>query len=157
MMKMRLTLLLTALLLLTTSVFAPSVAESKSARKVSHSYDRVWPTAVRFLRVDEGLKITEKDADSGYVLFELADDGKVFTGSVEVVRRVDNERRESVELILQIHKRPSYMEHAILDRLLDKIRDELGSPKAPPKKAPPKEEAPKKDAPDKAPSAGSSV
>lgn len=157
MMGMRPTLLLTVLLLLTTSVFAPSVAESKSARKVSHSYDRVWPTAIRFLRVDEGLKIVEKDSDSGYVLFELADDGKVFTGSVEVIRREDSQKRDAVEVILRIQKRPSYMEHAILDRMLLKIRDELGSPKAPPKKAPPppKEEAPKKDAPDQAPNASS--
>jgi hypothetical protein len=102
----------------------------------------VWPTAVRFLRIDEGLKIVEKDADTGYVLFELAEEGKVFTGSVEVIRRQDDSERDAVELIVRIRDRPSYMEHAILNRMLLKIRDELGHPKAPPKKAPPKK-APK--------------
>ena len=151
MRKMRPTLPLTLLLLLTASLLAPGTAESKTTRKVSHSYDRVWPTAVRFLRIDEGLKIVEKDPDTGYVLFELAEEGKTFSGSVEVIRRRDSQERDAVELILRIQKRPSYMEHAILDRLLVKIREELGSPKDPPKKAPPpkKEEAPADEAPQK--------
>lgn len=144
---MRPTLPLALLLLLTASLLAPGTAESKTTRKVSHSYDRVWPTAVRFLRIDEGLKIIEKDPDTGYVLFELADEGKKFPGSVEVIRRQDSQERDAVELIVRIQKRPSYMEHAILDRLLLKIREELGSPKDPPKKpAPPKEEPPADDA-----------
>ncbi len=145
---MRPILLLTALLLLTTSVFAPGVAESKSAQKVSHSYERVWPTAVRFLRVDEGLKILEKDADSGYVLFELAEEGKVFTGSVEVIRRKDDEKRDAVELIIRIRDRPSYMEHAILDRMLQKIQDELGSPEETPEEETPEEETPEEETPE---------
>ncbi len=144
----------TLLLLLSLSILGAGSAEAKSTRKVSHAYERVWPTAVRFLRIDEGLKIVEKDADSGYVLFELRDEGKVFSGSVEVVRREDDAQRDAVELIVRIQKRPSYMEHALLNRLLRKIRDELGNPKAPPrKKTPPKEEeAPADEDPNGAPS-----
>jgi hypothetical protein len=129
------------LLLVLTGILAASDAQAKSTRKVSHAYDRVWPTAVRFLRIDEGLKIVEKDADTGYVLFELADEGKRFTGSVEVIRRQDESERDAVELVVRIKDRPSYMEHAILDRMLLKIREELGRPKPPSrKKAPPKKE-----------------
>ena len=148
MTMMRLILPLTVLLLLTASLFSAGRADAKTSRKVSHSYERVWPTTVRFLRIDEGLKIVEKDSETGYVLFELEDEGKIFSGSVEVVRRRDSSKRDAVELILNIHKRPSYMEHAILDRMLLKIQDELGRPKSPPrKKAPPKKEAPPESPP----------
>lgn len=141
-------LLLALLLLLMMNTIDLGAAQAKSARKVSHAYDRVWPTAVRFLRIDEGLKIIEKDVDTGYVLFELAEEGKRFSGSVEVIRRKDDSDRDAVELIVRIQKRPSYMEHAILDRMLLKIRDELGRPKkAPPKKTPPKERKPKERKP----------
>lgn len=126
--------------LLLLGIFAnPELADAKTSRKVSHSYEKVWPTAVRFLRIDEGLEIVEKDVETGYVLFDLAEEGKRFSGSVELIRRKDNRKRDAVELILNIEDRPSYMEHALLDRLLLKIRKELGLPKAPPKEEPEKE------------------
>ena len=98
---------------------------------------------MRFLRIDEGLRILEKDADTGYVLFELSDEGKRFTGSVELVRHDDNGKAQSVELIVRIADRPSYMELGILDRMLLKIRDELGQPRREPPPKPKKEKAPK--------------
>ena len=113
-----------------------STADAKTSRKVSHSYEKVWPAAVRFLRIDEGLKILEKDMDNGYLLFEIAEEGKIFAGSVEVIRRKDSSDRDAVELILTIKDRPSYMEHGILDRLLRKLREELGLPKLAPQKKP---------------------
>ena len=107
-------------------------AQAKSSKKVLHSYEHVWPAAVRFLRVDEGLKISEKDAETGYILFELAAEGKVFPGAMELIRRKDSSRRDTVEVQLDIRNRPSYIEKAILDRLQRKIRRELGFPKPPP-------------------------
>ncbi|MCP4443813.1 MAG: hypothetical protein GY811_00520 [Myxococcales bacterium] len=107
-------------------------AHAKTSRKVSHSYEKVWPTAVRFLRIDEGHKLLEKDMENGYLLFEIAEEGKLFQASVELIRRKDASNREAVELILSIKDRPSYMEHGILDRMLLKIRKELGLPKDPP-------------------------
>lgn len=117
-------------------------ASAKTSRRVSHSYEKIWPTAIRFLRIDEGLAIVEKDVESGYVLFELNDDGRSFSGALEVVRRKDKAGRHAVEVFLSIQDRPSYMEHGILDRMLKKIVTELGQPKRPPKvePEPPKDE-----------------
>lgn len=121
------TIALVALLLVSSSP-----ADAKSSRKLSFRYEQIWPTAVRFLRVDEGLKILEKDVDTGYVLFELKDEGKIFQGSLEVIRRKDDSKRDAVEILLQLSDRPSYMESSILDRLLKKVRAELGTPKEAP-------------------------
>ncbi len=142
MKKMRPTLLslprLSVLLaILLATLVSASPAEAKSSRKVSHAYESVWPATVRFLRIDEGLKISEKDSDTGYILFEIQDDGKVYAGSIEVIRRKDYSNRDAVELVLQIKDRPSYMELPILDRLMAKLRKELGHPKRP--------QSPKKD------------
>lgn len=133
--------------LLALLMLVQSPADAKSNRKVSHSYKKVWPASVRFLRIDEGLQISEKDSDTGYILFSITDDGKVFSGSLEVVRRKDYSDRDAVELILQIKDRPSYMELSILDRLLLKLRAELGHPKPPPakKKVPDEPPASEKD------------
>lgn len=141
-MRLRLSLLSVALLL---TLATGRDADAKTSRKVSHSYENVWPTAVRFLRIDEGHKVVEKDMANGYVLFEMVDDGKVFQGSVEVIRRKDASNRDAVELVLSIKDRPSYMEHGILDRMLLKIHKELGLPKAPPRDS--KEKEKEKDQP----------
>jgi hypothetical protein len=83
--------------------------------------------------------LVEKDADAGYVLFELKDDGKVYPGALELVTLDDGKLR----LVLRIEDRPDYMEIGMLDRLERKLTEELGPPKKVPKK--PKEEAPKEE------------
>ena len=47
------------------------VAEARSEKTLAYQRDPAWPAAVRFLRVDAQLKLIEKDADAGYVIFEL--------------------------------------------------------------------------------------
>ena len=128
---MRLLLLLCSVALVFSLVGAGD-ADAKTSRKVSHAYEKVWPISVRFLRIDEGHKVLEKDMDNGYLLFEVSEEGKRFQGSIEVIRRKDESNRDAVELVLTIKDRPSYMEHGILDRMLLKIRKELGHPADPP-------------------------
>ena len=108
------------------------LAHADTARTVSYPYERVWPASVRFLRVDQKLKIVEKDQESGYVLFELSDDGKTFQGSLQLSRAKDAERREATRLALKIAGRPSYVEDALLVKLEHKLKDELGDPAPPP-------------------------
>jgi hypothetical protein len=123
-------------------VGAPN-AHAKAERVANWSYERVWPAAVRFLRIDEGREIVEKDADAGYVIFKVAEDGKEFEGALEVVR-IEVDRRPSVRLVLRIEDRPSYMEEGTLRRMLSKLREELGPPPPPP--PPPKPEKEEKPA-----------
>jgi hypothetical protein len=121
------------------------VASARSEKTLAYPRDAVWSTTVRFLVVDERVKVTEKDADAGYVMFELRDDGKVFRGSLEVMTVV-RDGRSQVRFVLQIEDRPDWVEVAMLGRLERKVRAELGSP-APAPKAPPKDEPKPADPP----------
>lgn len=118
-----------------------TVADARSEKTLAYQREQVWPTAVRFLVVDERVKVIEKDADAGYVTFELKDDGKMFRGSLEVMT-VERDKRKNVRFVLQIEDRPDWLEIAMLTRLERKLRAELGSPAPPPAKDAPKE-APK--------------
>ena len=118
-------------------------AWARSEKTLAYPRDQAWPTAVRFLAVDERVKITEKDAEAGYVMFELRDDGKVFRGSLEVAT-VHRDGRSAVRFVLQIADRPSWLEIAMLGRLETKLRAELGSP-SPPPSDPPRKTEPDKD------------
>ncbi len=126
-------------------LLSTSIADARSEKTLSYQREQVWPTAVRFLVVDERVRVIEKDADAGYVTFELKDDGKVFRGSLEVMT-VERDKRKSVRFVLQIEDRPDWLEIAMLTRLERKLRAELGSPAPPPAKDPPKE-PPQKDPP----------
>ena len=118
------------------------VADARSEKTLAYPRDQAWPAAVRFVRVDQGLKIIEKDADAGYVLFELREDGKTFRGSLEVID-VTKDGRHAVRFVMQIEDRPAWLEVELLDRLERKLRAELGTP-APAPTPKPKDE-PKKD------------
>jgi hypothetical protein len=120
-------------------------AWARSEKTLAYPRDQVWSTAVRFLAVDEHAKITEKDADAGYVTFELRDEGRPYRGSLEVVT-VNHDGHSAVRFVLQIADRPSWMELAMLARLEDKLRAELGSPTPPP--PPPRKAEPGKDGKD---------
>lgn len=124
----------------------PSSAWARSERTLAYPRDQVWPTAVRFLVVDERLKVLEKDAEAGFVTFELRDDGKTFRGALEVMTVV-RDGRTLVRFVLQIEDRPSWLELAMLKRLETKLHAELGAPAPPPSPPPPPPEPPKKDAP----------
>ncbi|HWM87124.1 MAG TPA: hypothetical protein VNO33_14830, partial [Kofleriaceae bacterium] len=110
-------------------------AEAKTERTALYSFEQVWPTAVRHLRVEEGFTIVEKDVDVGYVVFEVKEEGKTFAGALELVRQKEASGRSSVRLVLRIGERPAYMEAGVLDRLLTKLRQEHGDP--PPIEQPP--------------------
>lgn len=121
---------------------APAVASARSEKTLAYPRDQAWPTAVRFIRVDAGLKIIEKDADAGFVIFEYREDNKTFRGSLEVID-VSQDGRHNVRFVIAIEDRPTWVEIELLTKLERKLRAELGSP-AP---APTPHEPPKKDAP----------
>jgi hypothetical protein len=128
------------LVLLAVLVAGAGTAAAKTERSASYSFEQVWPTAVRHLRVDEGFTIVEKDPDTGYVVFEVKEEGKNFSGTLELVRHKDQAGRAAVRLVLRIGDRPAYMEAGVLDRMLEKLRKEYGEPPDPPEqpRPPPK-------------------
>ena len=131
--------LLAALLL----TLATSAADARSEKTLAYQRDQAWPAAVRFLRIEAKLKIIEKDADAGFVIFEYREDNKTFRGSLEVIDIV-KDGRKLVRFVIQIEDRPSWVEVEMLTKLERKLRSELGNPApAPTPKEPPKQEPPR--------------
>jgi hypothetical protein len=112
-------------------------AGAKAGYDSAYGYDRTWNAAVRLVRVDMGLAITEKDAQNGYLLFDYKSNesgGKTSPGSFEFVRT--REAEGFVRVVVQLPQMPQYHERVLLDALVRKLRDEYGEPIATPRKAP---------------------
>lgn len=112
--------------------FVATNARAKSGYESSYGYDRTWNAGTRLVRVDLGLKITEKDEAAGYLLFDYKspESGqKTVPGSMELIRGRDG----GVRVVVQIPAMPGYHEQVMVDHLARKLRIEYGDP---PKKAP---------------------
>jgi len=104
---------------------------------LSYPYEHVWPASIRYLRVDRGFKISDKDEASGYIMFEFTtDSGEAGGGSIELVRTEDAAGRPSTNLVAVTNGGPSYLSNSLLDGVAAKVREERGPPAAPPKKEP---------------------
>jgi hypothetical protein len=112
-------------------------ASARSAAVLPYPVSEVWSTAVRFIRVDRNCVIKEKDEGSGYILFEMAEGSKKYQGSLELIRAVDGEGRASTRATFSLPDLPRHFEGNLMDKLGIKVREERGSPAAPPpRKAP---------------------
>ena len=103
-------------------------ASAKSSYESSYGYDRTWNAGTRLVRVDLGLKITEKDEGAGYLLFDYVspESGKKSVpGSMEFVRSKDT---GAVRVIVQIPQMPGYHEQVLVDSLARKLRNDYGDP-----------------------------
>lgn len=92
--------------------------------------------ALRYLRVDLGYEVTEKDPEAAYLLFRFFSAGKktATNGSIEIV-----EQRDSVRLYVRVPDLPRYQEELLSEGLVRKLREEYGEP--PPRR----ENRPQKD------------
>ena len=103
-----------------------------------YTFEQTFGTALRLVRVDLGCKVTEKDADNGYLLFDYtsSESGKqVHHGSVEIVRG-----KSRMHVTVQLPSLPRYHEQMIVDALARKLLAEHGDPprnKPTPPPAPP--------------------
>jgi hypothetical protein len=136
-----------AALLLLAVTLPQAPAEARSQAVLSYPPSEIWPTAIRFLRIDRGATLKEKDADSGYILFELTEGPKSYKGSLELVRTTDGEERESTRVVVNLPDLPHHHEVTLLEKLTAKVKDEYGAP-APPVPRKPAEPAKKPAAPD---------
>ena len=120
----------------------PDAASARSERTLGYRLAEVWPTTVRFLRVDRRYPITDRDKEAGFILFVYPGTGAVkkCRGALEMVP-VRGERGERLLRIqLTIDHQPSYVEVDLLERLERKLRSEHGPPREdradPPRRAP---------------------
>lgn len=112
----------------------------ENRRMLSYPIDHVWPTAIRYLRIDRGFEITDRDRDAGYLLFEFPlEEKRIGSGSLEMFEAVDASGRASVSISVNTGAGPVHLPNAILDGIAAKVRAERGQPAPPP---PPKQEEP---------------
>jgi hypothetical protein len=122
-------------------------ASAKSNYDSAYGFDRTWNAGLRLVRVDLGLKVTEKDDTNGYLLFDYKspESGqKPVPGSMEFIKGKDG----SVRVIVQIAQMPGYHEQVLVYHLQRKLRNEYGDPpKKPPVPSAPKDAGPDSDTP----------
>lgn len=134
-MRRSLVLLVFALTFGVVALFASRGADAKVEVDSEYTKTQTYNGALRYLRVDLGYEIVEKDLDAGYILFRF-DQGRnnnPKSGSVEVI-----ETKDRVKVVIQLPQLPSYHETVLRDGLLKKLRIELGEPPKKKKDPPPK-------------------
>ncbi len=127
----------------------PAMTRLHHDRVLSYPASEVWPAALRYLRVDRGYALVDRDRDAGFILFDFpigSDAHAPGRGSVELVETEDMAGRAAVSLRVSTDAGPSHLPHAIAEGLAAKLRSERGQPAPPPKPTPP--DAPTRPEPD---------
>lgn len=107
-------------------------AWARAQAELPYTLDEAFSTAVRFVRIDKGCKLVDKDAEAAFVTFECNDDGRTKRGSIELFK-VGTGVRAQITLGDDTHG----MELRWLELYERKLRDEQGTPVPPPPPAPP--------------------
>lgn len=118
---------MTALALGAATVIPTGEACAKSAYDSAYGFDRTWNAGLRLVRVDLNLKVTEKDDQNGYLMFDYKspESGqKPVPGSMEFIKGKDG----AVRVVVQIPQMPGYHEQVLVDQLQRKLKNEYGEP-----------------------------
>lgn len=134
-------LIIAAVALALAGLLRTGFAEARAEAVSDYSKAQTYNGALRYLRVDLGYEVVEKDPDAAYLLFRyepVGRRGNPTHGSIEII-----EAKGSVKLFIQLPRMPSYHEVVLRDGLLKKLRQEYGEP---PKKPEPPRQKPPSDA-----------
>jgi hypothetical protein len=103
-------------------------ASARSGFDSTYGYERTWNAALRLVRVDLGLKVTEKDEANGYLMFDYRspENRNPTPGSMELIRSKDP--GEPVRVIVQLPAMPRYHEQLMVEALGKKLRQDYGEP-----------------------------
>ena len=104
----------------------PSV-QAASKYESGYSYQQTFGSALRLLKVDLGLSVSEVNPEWGYLLFVYTsrESGKrPIRGSFSFVKRAE----QRIQVMLQLAAMPSYHEQRILEKLRHKLVEEHGAP-----------------------------
>lgn len=127
---------LVAAALLLAPLLRPSPAAARAQVDLPWPLKDVFHVAVRFVRVDRNCRVTDKDAEAAFVMFECDGDGKaVKRGALELIA-MDVQGRSGVRAQVTLADEPHYVEVRFLELLERKLKDERG-PVLPPPRAPP--------------------
>jgi hypothetical protein len=104
-----------------------SVADARVDGGSSYTKAQTYSGALRYVRVDLGYEVVEKDPDAAYLIFKYTAPGaaknSAVTGTLEVI-----EGTSGVRLFVNLPRMPEYYERVFRDGLLKKLRDEYGAP-----------------------------
>ena len=118
-------------------------AESRVEAQSLYSKAQTYNGALRYLRVDLGYEVTERDPEAAYLLFTYVPtgSGNPSQGAIEIVQT-----GERINVYVRLPRMPRYHEQVLTDGLLRKLREEYGEPvKRPrPEQAPAKGNRPAK-------------
>lgn len=105
-------------------------AQARLEMKSEYTKARTFSAALRYLRVDLGYEVTERDEDAAYLLFKFVPRGRkdATFGSIEII-----ESKDKVRVFIQLPKMPSYRERVLGQGLERKLRSEYGAPPKPDK------------------------
>jgi hypothetical protein len=126
----------------TAAALGTTLAEARVEASSEYSKAQTYSAALRYLRVDLGCAVIEKDPDAAYLMFDYHSPGPtkaVSSGSIEII-----ESGEKVRVIVQLPKLPEYHERVLRDGLMRKLHEEYGAPprvKPAPEKPSPREDA----------------
>lgn len=112
-------------------------AEARVDGSSAYSKVQTYSGALRYVRVDLGYEVVEKDPEAAYLIFKYmppgGSKGSAVTGTLEVV-----EAGGGVRVFVSLPRMPEYHERIFRDGLLKKLKDEYGAPPAAAKKPPEK-------------------
>ena len=122
-------LLIVASALILSGVLLSQRAEARAEAKSRYTKSQTYSGALRYLRVDLGYEVVEKDPQVAYLIFRYTppNQDRTTNGSIEII-----ENRDDVRVLVQLPQMPSYHETVLRDGLMRKLRREYGEP--PPRK-----------------------
>lgn len=116
----------------------PVSTRLQHSRVLSYPAEQVWPTTLRYLRVDRDYVLIDRDREAGFILFDfpLGTTETKGRGSIELMTTVDPAGRPAVKLNVSTDAGPTHLPHAIAEGLAAKLRAERGQPAPPPRPQP---------------------
>ena len=106
----------------------PASAHGRVSAESRYTKAQNYSAALRFLRVDKGFDVVERDEEAAYLIFRYPTPDRKeqsATGTIEVI-----EIDEGVTIIVNLPQMPQYHERVLSDQLQRKLREEYGPPKA---------------------------
>ncbi len=126
--------------ILVSALFAVSTVLARADADTYYSLAQAFGASLRYLRVDLGFEVTEKDPEAAYLLFKYrmpGDPKREVPGAIELVK-LD----KRVRIFVKIPQMPQLHEQLLRDGLLRKLAQEYGEV------ARPSPDKPKANAPD---------
>jgi hypothetical protein len=122
-------------ILLSAALFFAQTATARVGGDSEYSKAQTYSGALRYLRVDLGYEVVERDPEAAYLIFRYQLPGQNKGNATGTVEIVDTDGH--VKLFVQIPTIPEYHERELRDGLVKKLHDEYGAPPHKPPPAPP--------------------